>query len=186
VVNAVLLRPLPFGEADRIVQVWTATADEPQSNHAAGEFLDVQRENQSLAAIAGYRSGLFSVTTGPSGAIQLEGAFVTVDFFDVLRVDPLLGRTFSRGVDTVPSERFVVLSTEASRQLYGEAGRAIGQRLRVNAEPHTVLGVLPARADWPLSARLWVLSQTDVPPSPLTCRRSPKTGTSGTSMPLRG
>src|SRR5688572_32253209 len=54
VVNAVLIRPLPYGDADRVVQIWTSTADEPRSNHSAGDFLDLHRDNQSLSALAGY------------------------------------------------------------------------------------------------------------------------------------
>ena len=63
VVNGVLLRPLPYGDPDRLVQVWTSTTDESRSNHSAGDFIDLQRENQSLTAIAGYRAGAFSVAT---------------------------------------------------------------------------------------------------------------------------
>src|SRR4030095_7234502 len=60
VVNGVLLRPLPFGDADRIVKVWSAQSGEKRSNHSAGDFQDLQRENRSLAAIAGHRGILFT------------------------------------------------------------------------------------------------------------------------------
>jgi putative ABC transport system permease protein len=167
VVNGVLLRPLPYRDADRIVRVMTSRPDENSGLHSAGEFLDLQRENQSLTALAGYRTSLFAATVKPGEPVQLEGAFVTVDFFDVLAVPAALGRTFSRAADHASRERSVVLSTEAWRQLFGGSPQAVGARLRLDGEPHTVVGVVPARAGWPAEARVWVLSQKDVPPSPV-------------------
>ena len=67
VVNAVLLRPLPFKDADAIVRVWTKTRDEVRSNHSPGDFIDLRRENQSLAAIAGYRTTMFAVAPSDGG-----------------------------------------------------------------------------------------------------------------------
>src|SRR3954449_9173488 len=58
VVNAVLLRPLPFRDEARVVRVWTVTADAPRGNHSAGDFLDLQRGNHTLEAIAGFRGEL--------------------------------------------------------------------------------------------------------------------------------
>ena len=167
VVNAVLLRPLPYRDVDRIVQVMTSRPDEDRGLHSAGEFLDLQRENQSLTALAGYRASLFAATVKPGEPVQLEGAYVTVDFFDVLDVPAALGRTFSRAADHTSREPSVVLSTEAWWQLYGGSPQAVGVRLRLDGEPHTVVGVVPPRAGWPAEARVWVLSQKDVPPSPV-------------------
>src|SRR5690349_19718762 len=84
VVNAVLLRPLPFRDEERIVRVWTSTADEPKSNHSAGDFLDVQHANHTLAALAGVRGDLVAVSAQPGHAEQMGGAYVTSSFFDVL------------------------------------------------------------------------------------------------------
>ncbi len=173
IVHAVLLRPLPFPEADRIVRAWTTTADERYGSYSAGDFLDVQRENQAFQAIAGYRSNLFTAIARGGEPVQLDGSFVTIDFFDVLGVPAALGRTVSRGTDTVAGERLVVLSDKTWRQLYGGAADAVGQRLRLNSEAHTVVGVMPPRAEWPEGAEIWVLSQKEVPPSPLDVATEP-------------
>jgi putative ABC transport system permease protein len=167
VVNGVLLRPLPFFDPDRIVQVWTATRDAPRSNHAPGDFLDLQRDNQSLAAIAGYRNALFSVAVNQREPEQFEGAYVTVDFFDILGVAAAAGRAFTRAEDAPPSAPLAVLSHRAAEQLFGSSTAAIGVRVRVNGEAHTITGVMPPRTEWPSAARLWVLSMKPVPPSPL-------------------
>lgn len=167
IVNAVLLQPLPFAEPERIVRAWTTTAEEPYGSYSAGDFLDVQRENQAFEAVAGYRSGLFTAIARSGEPVPLEGAFVTIDFFDVLGVPAALGRTVSRSVDRLGEERVVLLSDKAWRQLYAGATDAIGQRLRVDSEAYTVLGVMPRGAEWPEAAEIWVLSQKDVPPSPI-------------------
>ena len=167
VVNGVLLRPLPFGEPDRIVRVYSVSPDDTRGGHSAGDFRDLQRTNQSLAALAGYRGVLVTVTPRPGEPVQLEGAFVTIEFFDALGVSAAEGRTFSRATDATPGERLVVLSHDAAARLYGGAAQAVGQRPRVDGEPHTVAGVTPPRIAWPEGARIWVLSTKEVPPSPI-------------------
>jgi putative ABC transport system permease protein len=167
VVNAVLLRPLPFSEPDRIVSVRTSTADEPRSNHSAGDFIDLRREQQSLQALAGYRVVPFTVASRTGEASLLVGAFVTAEFFDVLGVPAAIGRRFSGAEDTAAGERRVVLGRRAWKQLYGERAEAVGQPLRVNGQAHTLLGVLPLQAEWPAGADIWVLSEREVPPSPV-------------------
>ena len=167
VVHGVLLRPLPFSEPDRIVQVWTATKDESRGNHSAADFLDLQRENRSLSAIAGHRNALFTVTVKQRDPEQLEGVYVTADFFDILGVPAALGRTFTRAQDGGGGEPRLVLSRRAWEQLFGSSPGAIGERVKVDGEWHTVIGVMPGRADWPPAARAWILSSKEVPPSPL-------------------
>lgn len=167
VVNGVLLRPLPFADSQRVVKIWTATRDELRSNHSAGDFLDLQRENRSFAAIAGYRSAPFTAAAAQSGPVQFEGTYVTADFFDVLRAPTLMGRVFARADPPSANARAVVLSRLAWQQLFGESADAIGQTIRLNGQPHTVVGVLGPHAEWPQSSRLWILSEKQVPPSPL-------------------
>ncbi len=167
VVHGVLLRPLPFSEPDRIVHVWTSTRDEPKGSHSAADFLDLQRENRSLSAIAGHRNALFTLTVDQREPEQLEGVYVTADFFDILGIRAALGRTFTRAQDGTGGEGRIVLSRRAWEQLFGSSPDAIGSRVKVNSEWHTVTGVMPARAEWPPSARVWILSNKEVPPSPL-------------------
>jgi putative ABC transport system permease protein len=149
VVNSVLLRPLPFGEPGRIVRLSTSTVDAPRSNHSAADFLDIRREQQSLDALAGYRMLVFTVSARPGESSQLTGAYVTAEFFDVLGVDAAIGRRFSGLVDATPGGRRVVLSRNAWRQLFSERPDVLGQPLRVNGQPHTLVGVLPPRTEWP-------------------------------------
>jgi putative ABC transport system permease protein len=180
VVDGVLLRPLPFSESARIVRVVTTTADEDHGNHSAADFLDVERTNRSLAAIAGHAAALVAVSAAGHESQQMEGASVTAAFFDVLGTPAERGRTFTRAQDAGRDERLVVLSHKTYRELCmgtlnrdtqtGQSGVSVPIEcppLRLNGEPHTVVGVMPARFHWPVGARLWILSPKPVPPSPV-------------------
>src|SRR5262245_64728928 len=81
VVNAVLLRPLPFRDESRVVRVWM-TEPRGRSNHSAGDFLDLKRGNRTLDALAGFRGELAAATAGTTDAVQLGVQPVTADFFD--------------------------------------------------------------------------------------------------------
>jgi putative ABC transport system permease protein len=167
-VYGVLLRPLPYRDADRIVSVWTASPSDSKSSHSAGDFIDLQRENTSFTAIAGWREDIFAVVAGDSGAaLPVEGAHVTVDFFDVLGVPALRGRGFSRAVDGSPGEPSVVIAEPLWRDAFHADDATIGQRVRVNGVLHTIVGVMPDRVRWPAGAQLWRLSPRPVPPSPV-------------------
>jgi putative ABC transport system permease protein len=167
VVNSVLLRPLPYPAPDRIVNVWTATDREARDNHSAGDFIDITHENQSLSALAGYRTSFFTVAGRSPEPAQLEGSYVTLDFFDVLGVTPAAGRLFSHQTDRVPGEKLIVIGDAAWQQLFDRSGDAVGARVRVDGQPYTVAGVLPPRTGFPESSKVWLLSDKPVPPSPL-------------------
>ena len=166
VVNGVLLRPLAFHEPERLVKVWSVTNTEFRGSHSPGDFLDLKRDNRSLSAIAGYRNDLFTITVNQGEPEQLPGVHATADFFDILGVAAAHGRTFTRAQDGTAQESVVVLSARAWEQVFGSSPDAVGARVRVNGELHTVIGIMSARVEWPERARMWVLSKKEVPPSP--------------------
>jgi putative ABC transport system permease protein len=167
VVNAVLLRPLPFRDESRIVKVLTSTADEPKSNHSAGDFLDIERNNRTFEALAGFRADVAAVAVNPGEPKQLQALWVTSSFFDVFRTPAALGRTFSRAQNATPGERLVVLSDATWQQLFGTDAGAVGRRIRINGEAYTVAAVMPRGFQWPEGTPMWMLSPKPVPPSPL-------------------
>ena len=100
-VNGVLLRPLPFPRRSRIVRVSTTTPTNRDSNHSAGDFKDIRREQPSLAAVAGFREAARSPSRrGGRARSQFAAACVTAEFFDVLGTPAALGRRFSGAEDT--------------------------------------------------------------------------------------
>ena len=167
VVNGVLLRPLPYPDPDRIVQVWTSDADGPRNAHAAPDFLALQQRARTLARLAGYREDAFTMAPAGVDPVRVTGALVTFDYFEVFGRDAALGRAFSRAADEGRQDPVAVLSHQAWRDTLASDPAVVGRLLRINGVPHTVLGVMPDGFDYPLGARAWVLSLLPVPPPPV-------------------
>jgi predicted permease len=163
VVNAVLLRPLPFPEPHRLFQVvrqyeegraW-ATASVPQY-----QFLSRQAEPFERLAASVARNGGFNLT-GAGGPERVMGARVTQSFFEVLGVLPLLGRGFVPEEDVPGGPRAVVLSHGLWQRRFDGSPRVIGQAVTLNGEPYTVVGVAPPGLQYPAAAQLWTPAQLE-------------------------
>jgi putative ABC transport system permease protein len=168
VVNATLLRPLPFPRADELVVVSELNRLTRQStnNTSPANFLDWRARNHSFIAMAGYRE--FSVTLASGDHPErLPGAMVNVNFFDVLDVKAALGRMFTAADEVHGAERVAILSDALWRERFGGRADVIGQTARFNDEPYTIVGVVPPRVDYPGKARLWIPPHWSVPDDPL-------------------
>jgi predicted permease len=157
-VRAVLLRPLPFPEPERLVTVATTTLERPDALHGASappDFVDWRTEVdafESLAAITADAAAL----TGDGPAEQVPSANVTGDFFEVLGVAPLLGRTIGPGEDPVGSPDVVVLGHGLWQRRWGGRAEVIGSAIVVNGRPAVVAGVMPPGFAYPLDSQLWL------------------------------
>ena len=168
IVNAVLLKPLPFRDEGRLIKIWTVTPDEAEGNHSAGDFTDLRQANRALESIAGFRSDVVAVSTKPGEAVQFEAAWVTSDFFDVFGTLPALGRPFSRVDNIGRGDKLVVLGRDAWQKLFGDDRSAAGRTVRINGQPYTIAAVMPEGFAWPQHSQMWLLSPLlVVPPSPL-------------------
>ncbi len=158
VVNAVLLKPLPFPEPERLVAVGSvrlrdATAAGVDAVSYA-DFFDFRARARSFAALACYYENGFALTSGPE-AQGVRGLVVASGFFDAVGLRPFLGRGFARE-DEAPGGGPGGLKTVLShalwqRQFRGDPG-ALGQRLTVNGLVFTVVGVMPAGAQFPVQS----------------------------------
>ena len=166
VVNSVLLRPLPFPEEGRVVRVSTSTRQEPDSNHSAGDFMDIRERNRTLEAIAGFRAQVVGVAAASREPILLEAAWVTSEFFDVLGTPAAAGRPFS-AADKSAGQKLVVLGHDAAQRLFGEDAGVESRALRINGESYAIAAVMPRGFAWPQRAKLWLQSPLPVPPSPV-------------------
>jgi putative ABC transport system permease protein len=166
VVNGVLLRPLPFRDEGRVVKVSTVTRDEADSNHSAGDFQDIRRNNRALEGIAGFREDVVAVAATQGEPMQFEAAWVTAEFFDVLGTPPALGRPFA-SADNAAGQKLTVLGHAAWQRLLGGDAHAAGRTVRINGEAYTVAAVMPDGFAWPQGSKLWLLSPLPVPPSPI-------------------
>jgi putative ABC transport system permease protein len=163
VVNGVLLRPLPYSDPESIVQVWMTSPDERRTNHAAGDFLDLQRGNRTLEKLAGYRQDPVTISVNGGEPVGARAILVTADYFEVFGVPPVAGRTFS-GIEGGATEPLVVLNEAAWAQHLGSDPNAVGRTLRINGAAHTVVGIMPRSFDYPDRSNLWILSPRPVPP----------------------
>jgi putative ABC transport system permease protein len=142
VVNAVLLRPLAFPEPDRLVMVWERQPNGRTNVIQTQNFLDWRARNRSFSAISCIY-GLSMNLSGEGDPVQLPGMAVSAGFFEILRVAPILGRTFSPDED-VPGGRLVaVLSYGLWQRRFGGRLDAIGKRIVVGGSPTEVIGVMP-------------------------------------------
>jgi putative ABC transport system permease protein len=167
VVNAVLLRPLPYRYADRIVQVWGTNRDQEDGSHAPADFIDLQRSTRTLDVVAGYREDALTIAREGSEPVRETGALVTADYFEVFGTHASKGRTFNRAADAGTAQPLVVLSHNLWRDALASDPAVVGRLLRVNGVAHSVLGVMPDGFNYPLGAKAWVLSPKPVPPAPI-------------------
>jgi putative ABC transport system permease protein len=158
VVNNVLLRPLPFSESDRLVRVWEANPKRGYARNVVNpmNFLDWREQNHSFGSMAAVASGSANMNVA-NGPINVPALFVTADFFSVLQVAPLLGRTFS-DEDGIPGhDDRVILTYEFWQEHFGGDAGLINRPLKVNDQSKLVVGVLPKGFAVPnMKASLWM------------------------------
>ena len=157
VVNAVILRPLPFFNAERLVVLHDEQDDGGlYSAFSPANYLDMRELSQSIGQLAGYRA--FNVhMTGPSGPERVRAASVSPGFFQVLGVEPVIGNSFRlEGDPAAEGTRTIVLSYGSWQQRFGGDPSVVGQALMMNGQPHTVIGVAPASFRYPSRVEMWV------------------------------
>ncbi len=171
IVNAVLLRPLPFEEPERLVRIFTRTPG-PGSRLfelSPGKFYDWQRDAQSFEGMAMYQCcGGFRelALTGTGTARTVRATAVSAGFFEVVRARPALGRVFRQEEDTPGGRHVVVLSDRFWRTEFGGHPQVIGRTVKLSDEAYTIVGVMPATASvtsWSgMASDVWVpLALTD-------------------------
>src|SRR5262245_52664744 len=157
VVNAVLLKPLPYPHADQLVTIWgrLPTHGLRQLNASAAEFVDYRDRNHSFSAIAAYGS-LGRNLTGTAEAERINATFVTRGFFEVLGVQPLQGRVFLNEEDQPGNNHVAVLSHALWRRQFPSGENPVGSQIVLDGVAHTIVGVMPANFDFPDSeSDLW-------------------------------
>jgi putative ABC transport system permease protein len=168
VVNAVLLRPLPFPRPNDLVLVTGMDRQTKQNNGDAtpANFLDWRARQHSFAGMAAFRQATFTLSTADRPE-RIAGAIVNTNFLDVLGLAPALGRGFTAADEQPGAPRVAIISDGLWRQRFGARTDAVGQRVRFNDELHAIIGVMPAGIDYPDKSRVWVAPHWRVPDDPL-------------------
>ena len=157
VVDALIVRPLTLPDADRITRVFGhapggAFAD--RSAVSPADFLDFRRETRVAERLEALEFWDASVT-GTSEPERVQGFRVTPGFFDLMGVAPRMGRTFTSAEGEPGRDKVAILAYGLWNRRFGSDPRIVGQTIRVDGEPYTVVGVAPQRFDFPFGSEIW-------------------------------
>src|SRR5215472_10591002 len=141
-VDAALLKPLPYPNPNRLVEVTESVALFPRANLSYPDYLDWKRLNKVFDSLDVFTGTGYLLKT-PSGTQPLGGARISAGFFGTLGVAPVLGRDFHTGEDLPGAPRSVMLTYGAWQKWFGGAKDVIGQSVSLSGFPHTIIGVLP-------------------------------------------
>ena len=156
VVNGVLLQPLPYPDADRLMFLWTYNPRQGFDKDVGTypNFEDWRQQSTSFGQMAAYFGAGFTLT-GAGDPVRLRGAFVTTNFFDVFGVGSTLGRHFEEAHGTAGSSRVVILSHGLWQSRFGGDQSIVGRSIQLNGIPHEVVGVMPAQFARSEDTALW-------------------------------
>lgn len=172
-VNSVLLRPLPYPHSERITivgQEWMGGG----GDFSPADFLDVRAQNHSFEQMAATRELNFNLVSGDRPE-RVIGDFVTTNLFSLLGVEPMLGRGFVPEDGGHRADRVVVLSHGLWQRHFGGNASVLGEKVNLNGEAFTVVGVMPRGFAYPEGAELWVPPTFAVPAHPLRPNEDPAT-----------
>jgi putative ABC transport system permease protein len=167
VVNAVLLRPLPYQQPGKLVRVYTEfpTMDLKKFWMAVPEFLDIQNESQSWENIGAWTTGGRNIATSTDEPVRVNAAFITRGLIETLGVQPAMGRNFTPEEDRSGGPRTALISDGLWRRAFGAQDDIIGKEVQINAQPFTVIGVMPRTFVFPPGSNdpseMWLSLQID-------------------------
>ena len=155
VVNGVILRPLPFDRSEQMVQLFGVDSKAHRMTNFADRTFDfIADQNRSFSALAEYNFSGMSVSTG-NDALRVNGAAVTKQFFDVLRVRPAAGRFFMPEEQQLGAPLSVVISHGLWTRQFGKSPTAIGAKLMSGRTIATIVGVMPQGQEFPAGTDIW-------------------------------
>jgi putative ABC transport system permease protein len=159
VLNGVLMRPLPYLHAERLVRISEehagAISPTPRRWLSNLTYDAWSRKSQTIEAFGAYSPRQF-ILGFPGESLRVEGAAVTPELLSLLAASPELGRPFAGGDNDAGADDLVILSNRLWRERFGSDPKAIGQSLRIDGRPHTIVGIMPAWFYFPdRNALLW-------------------------------
>ena len=152
VIRTVLLEPLPYGDAERLVMIWNASDRQATTWLSRQEVNSYARDANALEAFAAYTEGDVNLT-GRDDPERVRAAQVTIELFSVLRVQPLLGRAFAAADGLQGADGGVVLGHGLWTRRFGADAGVVGRQIQVDGRARTVLGVMPDGFKLPMDYR---------------------------------
>jgi putative ABC transport system permease protein len=157
VVNGVLLRPLPYPDFDRITLVWMDNRRQGIKEDIASypNYIDWKTQSTSYQHMAAFFPLAFSLT-GAGEPERLQGVMVTANFFDVMGVQPMMGRLFTPENETPGKDGLVLISHGLWQRRFGGTQDVIGRTISLGGRQHEIIGVMPPTLRFPDKAEFWV------------------------------
>lgn len=157
VINAVLFRPLPFEQPDRLVQLWENDLQEGDDHNEASiaNFLDWRQQSQSFAEMSAFVPRSFNLTDA-NNPERVQGQLVSANFFTLLGTRAAFGRTFNRDEDQAGKDGVVILGHGLWQRRFGSDTSILDRTLTLNGKTYKVIGVMPSNIRFPPKTDLWV------------------------------
>ncbi len=157
-VNGILLRPLPYPESERLVVINETALKQgvPVMSVSFPNFLDWRASNHVFEDVVAFTNGSNFSLTGGGEPERLQGVSISQGTFELLRVAPILGRTFTAEEDRPKQDDVVILGNGLWQRRFGSDSQIVGKTVIVNSRPRTVVGVMPPGFKFPEAAELWV------------------------------
>ncbi|HTK54532.1 MAG TPA: ABC transporter permease [Gemmatimonadaceae bacterium] len=156
VINGVLLRPLPYPDPDRIVQLWQVGERGGRGNVSEPNYDDWKSGTRSFSAMTEFADWGITSVAGASEPVRVRVAVVGGDFLRILRVQPIRGRSFVAEEERAGGAPAAMVSERFWKRYLGERSDLSGVALTFDGNAFPVVGVLPATVDFPLGADLWI------------------------------
>lgn len=148
--NAFLLRNVPYPEPERLVRLWETSPQSNQGSFSPGNILALRETLTSFSAFSLFSGEQVSLGEVGQPAEQVQAMWVSANFFELIGVQPMVGRGFTVGEDAPDKPRVAVISHRAWMRRFGGEESVIGRTVRINTETFTIVGVLPTTFDAPL------------------------------------
>jgi len=158
VLNAVVLRPLPYADPDRLVVIWETIAGNDRRSVAPGNFTEWRARNKSFSDLAATFYGNFNLT-GDGPPERIDGATVTSNLMSTLGVSARLGRTFQSEDDAHQDQRLAIIGDSLWQRRFGGAQDITGKTINIDESSYIVIGVMPPGFKYPVQSDIWVLGR---------------------------
>src|SRR6266513_6044456 len=174
VVNAVVLRGFSFPHPEQLVSVGLIDPQASDQNNNFGfgqiptaqDYEDLKAAQKSCSLMAGFLSGSTINVTYKNNPQRYTGGYVTEDLFKITGVSPILGRDFTAEDNKPGDEKVTILGHEIWKRDFNGDANVVGQNVRVNSKPATIIGVMPANFKFPNFEQLWTPLYNQFPPIP--------------------
>jgi len=164
VVNGVLLRPLPYAHPERVVQIWQVNKRGDGANFSEPNFDDLRSQSHSFDALALFHDwGTTSVVVGNGEGVRARHAVAARDFFHILGIQPVLGRTFAADEQQLGGSPAAIVSYGFWQRALNGSASSLGTTIRFDGRSYRVVGVMPPSMDLPTGTDIWTPAELERP-----------------------